>query len=334
MTVARALLRLVVRLLGVTLLVYLVLYVTPGTIRVRVVEAGPDATVTRRTGVEQVAASEMVLLDSDCVTAGTAPTVLSHSAEPGRLRRVAPGDEHCVGRLADVPAAYARWLGNAARGQLGYYHGTPVAARLWAHTGRTIGLVLGSLLVGLALALAMVIAELSQVGERVVGYLVQLVNAVSGLHVIVLAFAVIALQWAIPNTGFSPWLVVILAVGSGTLSDYYAILREQVRGALRQDYVQAARGRGASPLRHAVRNEMILGMMDATTSRVPTLIGGTIVVEWVFAYLGLGYDIVKAIQDRDFDLIMGVATVVAVILVGVLEASGLARRRLDPRLAG
>ena len=130
------------------------------------------------------------------------------------------------------------------------------------------------------------------------------------------------------------WFVAILSLGSGTLADYYAILREQVHRALQLDYVQAAKGRGANPLIHAVRNQIILDVLEATTSRIPTLIGGTIVLEWLFSYLGLGYDIVKAIQSRDFDLIMGVTTVVATILICVVETTGFGRRRLDPRLVG
>jgi peptide/nickel transport system permease protein len=322
------------RLIGVTLFVYAILFLTPGTLRVRVAEAGDGGTVQRRSGRHYTVEQDMTLIDGDCLHAGSDGAMLSYNSEAGRLVAVEAGERHCVGGILDVPGGYLRWLAKAARGDLGNYYGTPVLERLGVHAGRTLLLVAGALVLSLALALSLAAADLSRPDSRWIGYAIQSVTAVSGLHVIVLCFATMGLQWAVPNTGFSVWLIIILAVGNGTLADYYAILREEFGSALTQDYVLAAQGRGANPLVHATRNEMALGLLEATSSRIPTLIGGTIVIEWVFSYLGLGYDIVKAIQGRDFELIMGVTSVLAVVLIGVLESAGLARRLLDPRIGG
>lgn len=330
----RLFLRFALRMAGVTLCVYGILYLTPGTLRVRIVDVGPESEVERRSGRSHPAEVDMTLIDSDCLRAGPTGATLSYNAELDRQVRVEAGERHCVGGMLAVPGGYLRWLSKAAQGDLGYYYGTPVVERLRSDAGRTLLLVAGALLVSLTLALALIAVEAWRPRNPWVGYGVQTFTAFSGLHVIVLCFATIGMQWALPNRGFSLWLIVILAIGNGTLADYYAILREQVAGATRQDYVQAARGRGASPLVHALRNEMLLGLLSATSSRVPALIGGTIVIEWVFSYLGLGYDIIKAIQDRHFELIMGVTTAIAAVLVGVLEASALARRSLDPRIGG
>ncbi|MBT5874820.1 MAG: ABC transporter permease subunit [Candidatus Latescibacteria bacterium] len=322
------------RLIGVTLFVYTILFLTPGTLRVRVAEAGDGGTVQRRNGVHHNAEQDLTLVDGDCLQAGSDGATLSYNSEAGRLVGVGPGERHCVGGIIDVPGGYLRWLGKAVRGDLGHYYGTPVLERLGVHAGRTLLLVSGALVLSLALALGLVVVDLLRSDSRWVGYAIQSVTAVSGLHVIVLCFATMGLQWAVPNTGFSVWLIIILAVGNGTLADYYAILREEFGSALTQDYVLAAQGRGASFLLHATRNEMALGLLEATSSRIPTLIGSTIVIEWVFSYLGLGYDIVKAIQGRNFEMIMGVTSVLAVVLIGVLESAGLARRFLDPRIGG
>jgi len=318
----------------VTLFVYAVLYLTPGTLRVRIVETQEGGLIERNSGQKQIAEADMTLVDGDCLTAGTHGATLFYSAERDRPIRLGRGERHCVGGIKGVPLGYFHWLTKAVNGNLGYYYSTPVTQRLWTATGRTLSLVVGALALSLFLALALVLAEVLSPYSHVVSYCRLALTIISGLHVIVLSFALIGLQWAIPNTGFTLWLIVILAVGNGTFADYHAILREQVSDVLKKDYVQAARGRGANPIEHAIRNEMIVGLLEATSSRVPTLIGGTIVIEWVFSYLGLGYDIVKAIQDRHFELIMGVTLVVAIVLIGVLEVSALGRRMLDPRLRG
>lgn len=231
----------------------------------------------------------------------------------------------------DMIAGYLNWAGNALRGDMGHCEGTPVVERLRLHVPRTLLLVGGSLTLSLVLALGMAVISL-QWSNFAVQNLISLANLISGLHIIVLSFVVIIMGWVIPNTGFSPWLLVVLALGNGTLVDYYAVIRTQIAQALVQDYVVAATGRGASRLRHAVIYEIVLGLVEATSSRVPALIGGTIIVEWIFSYLGLGFDIVKAIQVRSFDLIMGVSTVVAALLIFLMETTDLVRRRLDPKL--
>ena len=334
MKALRLVVRFWLRLLGVTALVFVVLYTTPGSLRARVVSDREDGQILRRTGTRQTVNRGSLLFGGDCIESGATATAIIYESEPDLVVHVPAGRQHCIGTMSAMSAAYGRWLTRAARGDLGYYYGTPVITRLTTHAARTMLLVAGALVLSLAAALMMVVADLRWSGHRIVNFFVQVVGVLSGLHVIVLCFGVIALQWAAPNSGFSVWLIVILALGNGTLIDYYHVLREQIRNALHRDYVEAARGRGANPLKHAVRYEITLGLIDATSSRIPALVGGTIVIEWVFSYLGLGYDIVKAIESRDFELIMGVTTVVALVLICVLEASSLAHRSLDPRLAG
>lgn len=270
---------LLLKLLGITLFVYVVLYVTPG----------------------------------------------GNLEEMQRHKTV---KERSVGKLA---SGYLDWVGDAVRGNLGTCEGTPVVERLGSHVSRTLKLVGGSLVLSLALALGMTVVSL-QANNLLTKNLISLLNLISGLHIIVLSFVLIILGWVRPNAGFSPWLLVILALGNGTLVDYYSVIRTQISQALHQDYAVAAMSRGASQLRHATVYEITLGLMEATNSRVPALVGGTIIVEWVFSYLGLGYDIIKAIQLRNADLIMGVTVAVAILLIFLGELADAVRNRLDPKL--
>jgi len=229
-------------------------------------------------------------------------------------------------------SGYASWAANTLRGDMGHFKGVEVVDRLQKSVPKTLLLVIGALGISLVLALVLALASLTWRGNLLVQNIVSLFNLVSGVHLIVLSFVVVLLGLAVPMGDFSIWLLIVLALGNGTLVDYYAVLREQMSRALGQNYVAAAMGRGASPLRHATVFEIALGIVDATSSRVPALVGGTIIVEWVFAYFGLGYDIIRAIQYRDFALIMGVTTAVAVLLIMVTEVAQLLRQRMDPRL--
>jgi len=102
------------------------------------------------------------------------------------------------------------------------------------------------------------------------------------------------------------------------------------------DYVRTARAKGLPEstvvLRHAARN----GMMPVITllgGTLPALIGGSVVVEFIFNLRGMGLLVLEAIQNRDYNIVMGETLVVAVLtLVGIL-LSDLAYAILDPRIS-
>jgi peptide/nickel transport system permease protein len=220
---------------------------------------------------------------------------------------------------------YGNWMGGILKGKFGYRY-------LIKHTGKTLGLVVGSLGLSLVIALTMVYLSLMCTERAMVRDLISLINLLSGMHVLVLSYLLIYWGWVSPR-GFSFWLLLILALGNGALADYYSILREQTNKARGMEYVEAARGRGADVIRHLRRYEMTLGLIEATSSRFPVLIGSTIIVESIFSYLGLGYDIVNAIRLRNFERIMAITMVVAALLIFVTEFTDYIRKRLDPRLS-
>ena len=231
---------------------------------------------------------------------------------------------------------YVEWGGKMLTGDWGHFKdGTKISERLKQHIPRTLLLVSGSLVISLVIALLMVIVSLRWQHMAIVRSSITIVNLLSGIHIIVLSYVFISFDWARPNQqeeDFSIWLLVILAFGNGALVDYFSVLHTQVSKALSQDYVSAALARGAGRLRHAMRYEIVLAIVEATSSRIPSLVGGTIIVEYVFAYNGIGFDIIKAVENRDFDLTMGVTTAMAILLIGITDITQFLRHRLDPKL--
>ena len=125
----------------------------------------------------------------------------------------------------------------------------------------------------------------------------------------------------------------VLGIGS------LAILTRQVRAsmleALAQDYVRTARAKGLVRftiiVRHALRN----ALLPATTVmglQIGTLLGGALLVEEVFAWPGIGQYATNATLSSDYNAVMGVTLVAAVIYVLVNLATDILYMVLDPRV--
>jgi peptide/nickel transport system permease protein len=117
------------------------------------------------------------------------------------------------------------------------------------------------------------------------------------------------------------------------------VLARQVKTAMReslsQDYVRAARARGVPErvvvYRHALRNSL-LPVVTMLGLALPQLVGGSIVVERVFGIPGMGLLAFDAIGYRDYPVVMGVATLAAMVtLISVLLAD-LLYAVVDPRI--
>jgi peptide/nickel transport system permease protein len=104
---------------------------------------------------------------------------------------------------------------------------------------------------------------------------------------------------------------------------------------LSQDYVRAARAKGLKErtviLKHALRNAL-LPVVTLVALSIPALIGGTVVIEHVFSWPGMGKLTIEAISQRDYPVVMattflsGVAVVISNLLADVTYSL------LDPRV--
>jgi len=128
-------------------------------------------------------------------------------------------------------------------------------------------------------------------------------------------------------------LVVATYGGLAALSRY---ARTGMLDVIRSDYIRTARakglGEGTVIFRHAARN----GMMPVVTllgGILPGLIGGSVFIEYIFNIQGMGLLMLEAIQSRDYNIVMGVSLIVAVLtLVGIL-VSDVLYAVLDPRIS-
>jgi peptide/nickel transport system permease protein len=149
---------------------------------------------------------------------------------------------------------------------------------------------------------------------------------------------------------FADWLRVLPASGSGTVQQIvlpaltlsaYSIglvtrlVRATMTDVLRQNYITTARAKGlgnaAVNYRHALRNGLI-PTVTVLALQFGALLGGSVVVESVFAWPGLGFLMVQAIGSRDIPLVRAIVLVISLFFVLINLLVDLLYTYLDPRI--
>jgi peptide/nickel transport system permease protein len=108
--------------------------------------------------------------------------------------------------------------------------------------------------------------------------------------------------------------VLVLGLGSGTISEVIRFLRDELSRVMAEDYIRTARAKGASVWRHAFKEGLLLPVSEIIAAKIPFILGGAVIVEQIFNWPGMGRLAWQAAQDRDFPVIMGIALVAAVFV--------------------
>ncbi len=211
----------------------------------------------------------------------------------------------------------------------------------------TIFLVLGSVLLAVLIAVPLATHAARHRG-RLSDHLIRLVSTIGlGLPAFWLAIVVIllfsvSLGW-FPVSGygsdwlerlhhlFLPCLTIALALSAVLTRN----LRASLLAELQNDYVTAGRARGLGEnglfWRHVMPNSLV-PTINLLAVNIGWLIGGTVVIETVFAIPGLGQLLVKSIIGRDYMVVQGVVLVFALATVAVNLLADLLTVALDPRV--
>ena len=142
-------------------------------------------------------------------------------------------------------------------------------------------------------------------------------------------------RFAVAGDIFAHMVMPVMALALPLAAVIARILKEALSEAMVQDYVLIARVKGMSELRlvvgEALRNA-IGPTLALTGVQFTFLIGGTVIVERIFAYPGLGAMAIEAVINRDFPLIQGLVLVFGVLFIFINLAVDLAVVALNPRL--
>lgn len=149
-----------------------------------------------------------------------------------------------------------------------------------------------------------------------------------------------------PATGPVPWgdpielaqrfALPIMVLTIAQIGVIARVTRTAVLEVLSDDYVQTARAMGASEMKvlfkHALRNAA-LPVVTVTGLSFGRLLGGTVIVESIFALPGMGTVLVGGVLGRDYPVVQGVVLIYATIFILVNLATDLAYTKLDPRVS-
>lgn len=223
---------------------------------------------------------------------------------------------------------YFSWLLGVLGGNFGTSArtGMPVGAELLNVSLNTLYLTLGSMLVTLLIAIPIALYSSIRGHSVAISWPLTMLGYVfSALPVFWLGY--IAIYISIHGFDFFPlsssgqsaahtWLytlvpVLVLGLGSGTISEVIRNLREEMSRVMAEDYIRTARAKGASVWKHAFKEGLLLPVTEIIASKIPFILGGAVIVEQVFNWPGMGRMAWQAAQDRDFPVIMGIALVAA-----------------------
>jgi peptide/nickel transport system permease protein len=252
-------------------------------------------------------------------------------------------------------AQYGSWVRAALTGDLGrsFKTGDPVLALILDRLGPTLQLTGGAL--ALALLVAVPLGVLAAVrrdtawdtaASAVSLFGVSFPSFWLGIMLILLFSEALHL---LPPSGLSEYgreadvgarvrhaVLPTLTLGLIQMAAFMRFTRSSLLEALRQDYVRTARAKGVPGgrviWRHAFRNALI-PVVTVVGLSLPTLVGGAVLTETVFAWPGIGRLAVGAVFERDYPVIMGVNLLVAAVVIVANLLTDLAYCVIDPRIS-
>lgn len=302
------------------------------------------------------------------VPADPAALIAGRDASPQALAQI----RHTLGLDRSLPAQYLTYLGNLLHGDLGQstYSRRPVVQDFLDYFPATIEVTLYALLLAVAAGIPLgvyaglrrgwvdaVSRALSIGGSALplfwLGLLLQLAlygrlgwlpesgrldtlmtppHRITGMYTV---DSLLTLNLATLGNSLKHVVLPAVTLALSSLSLVARVTRASVLDVLAQDYIRTARAKGLAPravvTRHVLRNALVptttlLGL------QVGNLLSGAFLVEIVFSWPGIGFYAVNTIQNADYQAVMSVTVLIAIVYTLVNLLVDLAYAWLDPRI--
>ena len=277
--------------------------------------------------------------------ADPAKTILGPRATPEALARV--NEHYCFDD--SIVEQYGCWIGNLASGDLGESYRTrrPVtemlADRVWPTLQLAVAAIAMAVLFGVPLGM-LAATRKRRWPDRAVTAVSLITQSAPPFVIGTVLLYVVAYRWELlPLGGYGAGgldRIAHLVLPAATLAlggiAYYArVTRGELIETLDQDYVRTARSKGLDEktvlVRHALR-PALPPLVALIGLDLGVLAGGAVVVESVFAWPGLGRELLQAILDVDMPVILGVVLVTAIAVAVANLIVDLVQWKIDPRL--
>ena len=295
-----------------------------------------------------VAVSLLTFLIASLLPGDLAYVILGDKATPDKVAAL----RHDMGLDQPIWWRYLGWLGHVLEGDFGRSFRTgqtvlqAVAERLPVSFELMLLAELAALAIGIPLAIACAVRSGSAFDRFMTGSAFGMLSVPAFLSAILLIYLfAVELHW-LPATGYVPFsedplgnlrcfVLPALTLALGEWPVLMRVLRSDMISTLQEDYIAMARAKGLKPSRillvHALKPSS-LTLVTVTGINIGRLMGGTVIVESVFALPGIGRLLLGAIYTRDLIILQGVVLCVAAGYVLMNFIVDMLYAVLDPRI--
>jgi peptide/nickel transport system permease protein len=272
---------------------------------------------------------------------------------------VLSNEDHVVGAITETQ--FAKWLTRLATLDFGdsSRDGRPIWDKLKERLPVTLLLSLTATILAYLLAVPLGVFSALRAGrrsDRIVTFLLFVLYSLPSFWVATLAIRWFCglgyLDWfplrGLHAEGWQAWplwrqvadtahhmVLPVLCLTYGSLAVLSRYQRAAMLDVLRQDYIRTARAKGLSRARvvwrHALRNALI-PILTLLGLQIPYLVGGSVIVERIFNIPGMGLETFEAIRGRDYNWILAVSVITALLTMAGLLLSDILYAIADPRM--
>ncbi|MGB3327513.1 MAG: ABC transporter permease [Thermomicrobiales bacterium] len=252
-----------------------------------------------------------------------------------------------------MPIRYVKWLKETATGNLGYsfVDRVPVShkigERIWPTVKLMLTVLVISVLIGIPLGIISALKQYSFIDYllTIFGFLTVSIPSFFLALVLIYIFS-LKLDW-LPTSGMytvgqprTLWdsvthmILPATALGLAQAAPIIRYTRASMLETIRQDYVTVARAKGLAErgvIVHALRNALI-PIITIVALNVPMLLGGTVIIEQVFSWPGMGSLAIASVQGRDYNTLMGINLIAAIMILLSNLLADLIYALVDPRI--
>ena len=258
-----------------------------------------------------------------------------------------------------VPVQYAMWMGRLARGDFGnsFHDGLAVRRKIADAFWPTLSVALLSVFLTYLLAVPLGILSAVKQGswfDSVSSTVVYMLYAIPSyvIGMLLILFVGVEMDWlpfrGMQSDGYeelsllgklwdsvSHYALITISFTVGSLAYYSRFTRQNLLEVVRQDYVRTARAKGLPEylviLKHAFPNTLIplITLMSLT---FPYILSGSVILETMFNWPGLGRLFFDSVLRRDYPTVMGLSVITASLVLFLTLLADLAYAVVDPRV--
>lgn len=258
-------------------------------------------------------------------------------------KEVLRAEQERLGLLRPFFVRYGEWLFGVVRGDFGvsFKDDRPVAPKLMAGLKNTAILAMVSLIFSLMVSYPLALFSVAR-KDKLSDHLIRIISFIGNslpnflISVLLMYFFCIKMNlFPVIASGSAIGLMLpVLSLSIPMISRFTRQMRSEIITQLSEDYVTGMRLRGVKEpfiAANVIRNSMghvitIIGL------QIGTLMGGSVVIETIFRWPGIGKLVMDSITARDYPVIMGFVLIMGTIYVVINQLTDVCYHLLDPRV--